>query len=51
MKELNKVGLLEELKVKKVLKGKKVIMLSFNWLNAEEVKKKRASEQLIKQVN
>jgi plasmid replication initiation protein len=50
MKEVDKVGLLEELKMKKVLKGKKVVGLSFTWLNVEEVLKKRASEKLAKQV-
>jgi plasmid replication initiation protein len=50
MKEVDKVGLLEELKMKKVLKGKKVVGLSFTWLNVEEVLKKRAAEALAKQV-
>jgi hypothetical protein len=36
--------------MKKVLKGKKVIGLSFTWLNVEEVLKKRAVETLAKQV-
>lgn len=41
MKEIVSQKLLEELKMEKILKGKKVVGLSFSWLNQEEVDKKR----------
>lgn len=47
MKEIVSQKLLEELKMEKILKGKKVVGLSFSWLNQEEVDKKRVYEKMV----
>jgi len=48
LKEISKQNLLEELKMEKILKGKKVVGLKFSWLNAKEVAVKRTYEGIVK---
>lgn len=50
MKEIESQKLFEDFKVTKVLQGKKVISLSFSWLNEKEIEEKRAYEKMLEGV-
>jgi len=47
LKEISKVNLLQELKMEKILKGKKVVGLRFSWLSAKEIAIKRVYEGVV----